>query len=360
MAESGIKVKIGLIGVTHPHARAHLRTLQLLDEVESVVAWDEGERVLDLLKRDMGQKLETTVTPLDKILARTDVPIVFSLAPNNRNPDLLWRAAAAGKHIISEKPVAASSKDLVRVLDMVRQTGVKLSVCYQWRFNPIARDIRNLIAQGVLGRLMSIEARMVTSQVRFRDPTHWLFKKQVAGGGILSWLGCHWIDLIRFLVQDEVESVSAIVGTLNGEAIDVEDTATVSMRFNNGALATLHAGYLLPTSVSGYQGASYDTYLALRGRDGYITWSPMEESVFRVESVAPGWSVAPRREFRYTMAPSEAYGGAYGLMFVRQFIRSAMLKEAPPNTGDDALRVLRIIEAAYESSVTGRTVKIAQ
>ncbi|MBI4550751.1 MAG: Gfo/Idh/MocA family oxidoreductase [Candidatus Latescibacteria bacterium] len=360
MADRGTKVKVGLIGVNHPHARAHLRTLQLLDEVESVVAWDEGERVLALLKQDMGQKLETTVTALDKFLARPDVPIVVILAPNNRNPDLVIRAAGAEKHVISEKPGAANSADMSRILNVVRHAGVRLSFYYQWRFHPISRDIRNLIAQGALGRLMSIEARMVTSQVRFRDPSHWLFKKGTAGGGILSWLGCHWIDLLRFLVQDEVEAVSAFVGTLNGEAIDVEDTATVSMRFTNGALATLHAGYLLPRSVSGYTGATYDTYLAIRGLDGYVTWSPMEEPVLRAESVTPGWVDAPRREFKYSLSSSEAYGGTYGMAFVRQFIRSALYKETPPNTGDDALRVLRIIEAAYQSSATGQTVKVVQ
>lgn len=357
--ERTIKLKVGLLGVTHPHARAHLRTLELLDEVESIAAWDEGEMVVDLLKKEKREKLETTRGTLEQLLNRADIPIVYCLAANNRNADLIIRAAGAGKHVITEKPVAANSREIGRVVSAVRHAGVHLGVCYTWRFNPVARDIRAMVQNGVLGKLMSIEARMVTSQVHFRDPSHWLFKKNIAGGGILSWLGCHWIDLIRYITNDEVETVSAMIDTLNGAAIDVEDTAAMVMQMKSGALATLHAGYLLPQSESGYTSASYDTYLSFRGLKGNISWYPTDpEKGVIVESVAPGWHSAPRRELNYTMAETEAYGGQYGEDFVRQFIYSAMRKDPAPPSGENAFRVMQIIEAAYKSSGTGRTVKV--
>ena len=357
--QRAVRTKVGLIGVNHPHARAHLKTLELLDEVVSIAAWDEGEIVLDMLNKESRPKLETSRTTLETILNRSDIQIVICLGQNNRNPDLLIRAAGAGKHILTEKPVAANSRDLARVLGTIRHAGVHLGVFYTWRHNPIARDIRALIEHGAIGRIMTIEARMVTSQVQFRDPTHWLFKKSIAGGGILSWLGCHWIDLIRYITQDEVDSVAAMVGTLNGVAIDVEDAATALMRMKSGALASLHAGYLLAMSESGYTSGSYDTYLSFRGLKGQITWYPTEEDTPVVlETTAPGWRTTPRRELKYTLAQSEAYGGAYGLEFVRQFIVSAMRKEPPPAAGENALKNLQIIEAAYQSNAHGRFVKV--
>jgi predicted dehydrogenase len=352
-------VKVGLLGATHPHARAHLRTLELLEEVESIAVWDEGEVVLEVLKKENRPKLETTRTTMETILSRKDIPIVVSLAQNNRNPDWIIRAAGAGKHILVEKPVAATAHDLQRVVSVIRHAGVHLGVFYTWRHNPIARDIRAMIEHGALGRVMTVEARMVTSQVQFRDPTHWLFKKSSAGGGILSWLGCHWIDLIRFIIQDEVDSVAAMVGTLNGVAIDVEDTATVLMRMKSGALATLHAGYLLPVGEAGAY--AYDTYLCFRGLKGVITWYPTDtEHRVVLESVAPGWRATPRRELKYTMAASEAYSGLYGQEFVRQFIFSAMRKDPSPHNGENALRVLQIIEAAYQSNAHGRFIKVEE
>lgn len=356
-----VKVKVGLLGVNHPHARGHMRTLELLEEVESISAWDEGEVVLDMLKKENRPKLETSRTTLETVLNRIDIPIVVCLGQNSRNPDLIIRAAGAGKHVLTEKPVAANTRDLTRVLTTVRHAGVHLGVFYTWRHNPMARDIRAMIEHGAIGRVMTVEARMVTSQVQYRDPTHWLFKKANAGGGILSWLGCHWIDLIRFIIQDEVDSVAAMVGTLNGVAIDVEDTATVLMRMKSGALASLHAGYLLSMSDSGHTSASYDTYLCFRGLKGHITWYPADpEAPVVLETIAPGWRTTPRRELKYTLGQSDAYSGLYGQEFVRQFIISAARKDPPPNNGDNAMQVLRIIEAAYQSNAHGRFVKVEE
>lgn len=356
-----LKVKIGLLGVTHPHADAHLRTLELLDEVESIAAWDEGEIVVDALKKENRPKMETKHTTLEHILNRQDIPIIISLGSNSRNPDWIIRAAGAGKHILTEKPVAANSNALDRVVSVIRHAGVHLGVYYTWRFNPIARDIRAMIEHGVIGKLLTVEARMITSQVQFRDPSHWLFKKKIAGGGILSWLGSHWIDLIRYITQDEVDTVSAMVDTLNGVAIDVEDTAVVLMHLKSGALATLHAGYLLPISQTGYTSSTYDTYLCFRGLKGNITWYPTNpEREIIVESIAQGWRATPHRELKYTMAESDAYGGQYGLELVRQFIISAMRNDTPANGAENALRVMQIIEAAYHSNSSGRTVKVGE
>ena len=362
-----MKVKVGFLGVTHPHSAPHLRTLELLDEVSDVVAWDEDDGALERLKREDHPKLEAGRSTFDQIMEREDVPVVVSLATNDRNPDWVIRAAKAGKHILTEKPVAASSGDMAPLLDAVRAAGVHLGVYYTWRSHPIVNELRALIDAGVIGKLLSVEGRMVTSQVRFRDPTHWLFKKGIAGGGILSWLACHWIDAIRYITKDEVTAVSAMVDTLNEQPIDVEDTAGMIMRMGSGAIATLHAGYLLPISQSGYLSGSYDTYLSFRGLEGNITWHPTEEDrPIVVESTSKVWRSTPRRELKYVVAETEAYGGQYGQDFVGRFIASAMRGEpadspaGPCDDGENALRVLRIIEAAYRSSETGRMVSLDQ
>ncbi len=385
-----MKVKVGFLGVSHPHARPHFRTLELLDEVSGIVAWDEDDGVLERLRNEDHPKLEPERSTFDRIMEREDIPIVVSLATNDRNPDWVIRAAKAGKHVLTEKPVAASSADMGPLLNAVRGAGVRLGVYYTWRSHPIVNDLRSMIDAGVIGKLLSVEGRMVTSQVRFRDPTHWLFEKRIAGGGILSWLGCHWIDAIRYITRDEVAEVTAIVDTLNEQPIDVEDTAGVIMRMGSGAIATLHAGYLLPISQAGYLSGSYDTYLGFRGLEGNIRWYPTDEDrPIVVESTSKAWNATPRREMKYVVAESEGYGGRYGQDFVGRFIASAMGDDptidlgsrdgsasprddgsdgpdgpdgpvGPYDDGENALRVLRIIEAAYRSSETGRMVSLEQ
>ena len=356
-----MKVKVGFLGVTHPHSGPHFRTLELLDGVSGIVAWDEDEGALGTLKREDHAKLESKAATFDQIMEREDIPVVVSLAANDRNPDWIIRAARAGKHILTEKPVASNSRDMAPALDAVRSAGVHLGVYYTWRSNPIVNDIRTLIDEGVIGKLISVEGRMVTSQVRFRDPSHWLFQKGISGGGILSWLACHWIDAIRYITRNEVAAVSAMVDTLNGQAIDVEDTAGMVMRLEGGAIATLHAGYLLPISTAGYLSGSYDTYLSFRGLEGNVTWYPTEEDrPVVVESTSDAWKTTPRREFKYVIAETGAYGGQYGQDFVGRFISSATGGDPPSDDGENALRVLRIIEAAYRSSETGRMVSLDQ
>jgi predicted dehydrogenase len=354
-------VKFIFLGATHPHAGAHLRTLERMDEVASVLLWDEDREALERLRSERGAKVEGVTTDLDEALGRTGAAFAFVALRNDRTPDAVIRAARAGKHIMSEKPMGTNASGIRRALEEVRRAGVTLGVCYPNRCNPIARDIRRFVEAGVLGRILSVEMRLLTSQVKFRDPGHWLFRRAEAGGGILSWLGCHYLDLARFLLDDEIVSVSAMADTLGGEAIEVEDMACLSLRFAGGALGTFQCGYVLPRSESGYSGASYDSYIGIRGTLGRIAWHPFEREAtgLRVESVAPGWEAAPGRVLQYEFAPSDAYGGAFGIHFMRDFMNAARSGGPPPAGGEDALRVMRVIEAAYESSRTGGRIDLS-
>jgi predicted dehydrogenase len=207
---------------------------------------------------------------------------------------------------------------------------------------------------------MSVEVRMLTTQVQFRDPSHWLFDHAKSGGGILSWLGCHHIDLMHYITGDEIVSVAAEVATRSPEGIDVEDVAVLSLRFRSGAVGSLHTGYTLALSGGGYHNKSgYDTYVGFNGRGGRIYWaSSGAPTALTMESTRPEWSSAPRRMTEYTQAVSPAYGGVAGEVFVRRFIQAAQGEGEPMASGSDALRVARVVDAAYESNRTGRRIDI--
>lgn len=354
-------MNFALIGCSHPHSRPHLRTLQILPEVETISLWDPKLTNAETLARERPQKVACVASNLDELLGQKDIDAVLITVPNCESPEIIARCAAAGKHILAEKPLAVSAKALQPALEAVRQAGVTLGVCYQNRWHPVVADIRRLVKEGAFGRPLTIEVRMVTSQVRFRDPTHWLFRKEIAGGGILSWLGCHYIDLVYYALGQEIVEVTALTGTLSGEAINVEDAACFAFRTAEGVLGTFHAGYLLPRSVAGYSGATYDTYIAMKGTEGNLRWEPTQSPpALHVETVAGALGAAPERTFAYTLAPSEAYGGVYGEQFVRDFIRAAQTGSPPPASGEDGLRVLQILDAIYESAATGRTVRVGR
>ena len=198
---------------------------------------------------------------------------------------------------------------------------------------------------------------MVTSQVRYRDPSHWLFGRDTAGSGILSWLACHYIDQLCYLLDDRIVEVAAMTGRRNPEPIEVEDTACVALRFAGGVLGTLHAGYHLPGSRPGYAGAAYDTFLALRGTEGYARL-PFSGGEYTLFSMAEGWAAAGKREWRYDPPQSPAYGGVAGEEWLSAFLGAARAGAPPPCPIEDAVHVLEVVEAILESSATARSVRL--
>jgi predicted dehydrogenase/predicted enzyme related to lactoylglutathione lyase len=326
-----------LLGLEHPHSLAHLRTLQQLPEVERILLWAPDAETLARVQRDHGRKIAAAFTDLDALLAKNDLFFAIAAIRNDLGPDIFCRVLSAGKHLMAEKPIGRTAADTQQVIDAARRAGVKLGVCYQNRAGPWLQDARAIIQQGLLGPLISVEIRLITTQVQFRTPSHWLFRHEQSGGGILSWLGCHYIDQLRYLTGDEIVSVAAEVATRSGEAIDVEDAVTLSMRLQSGALASLHAGYMLALSGGGYFNKSgYDIYFGVNGRLGRLYWhaAAYPESIY-VETTHPAWAAAPQRTFQYTVADSPAYGRVYGEQFMRRFIHAAQGQGDVPAGGED-------------------------
>ncbi|HET7559520.1 MAG TPA: Gfo/Idh/MocA family oxidoreductase, partial [Limnochordia bacterium] len=209
--------------------------------------------------------------------------------------------------------------------------------------------VHEWIAGGVLGRIHSVEARMVTSAVRHRNPEHYLFNAAVSGGGILSWLGCHWLDLIRYLTGLEVEAAGAITGNVGNPPVEVEEIAALSLRFAGGAIGTLHAAYVLPEG--------YETYLGVRGELGWIRWDPTG-NVIEAKSQHPSWRDEPRRTLRPEKMQFPGYGtdGRSALLTWLAAIRGEAARPAADQR--DALRTLEVIDAAYASANSGRLTSV--
>ena len=354
-------IKAALLGIEHPHSLAHLRTLQALPEVSEILLWDESQAALDGAVAKQPAKVSATFTNLDQLLADKELFFVIAAIRNDLGPDVFIRTLEAGKHLMAEKPIGRTAADTERVIAVAQRTGAQLGVCYQNRTLPAVQLMRKLVTDGLLGALISVEMRMITTRVAARNPQGWLFKNAQSGGGILSWLGCHYIDMMRYVTGDEIVSVSAEVATRSGEAIDVEDVATLTLRFRSGAVGSFHAGYMMALSGGGYHNkAGYDTYGGFNGQLGRITWSsPSSPIKLAVESIHPAWASAPQRTFDLPLAESPAYGGVSGEQFIRDFIRSAQGEGQAWTSGSDALQVARIIDAAYEASRSGQRVTIA-
>ena len=125
--------------------------------------------------------MERVSTDLSSILAAGGHLAVAS-PRTDRSPDVCIQALEAGHHVLAEKPIGSTVPEIGRVVQSARDHGRKLGVFYGRRYHPLVRQVRDILAQGLLGTLMSMELRMLTTQVRFRDPRLLALQEADLGG----------------------------------------------------------------------------------------------------------------------------------------------------------------------------------
>jgi predicted dehydrogenase len=350
-------MKVALLGLTHPHAGVLLTTLENLSEVTRVSLWDADAAVAAKPQLPASYKATPATTDLAAVLAQPDLVFAVLCVPTDQAAALAHRVLAAGKHLVAEKPVGLTAAEIRGLQEAAAKAGLTASVLYPRRFHPCMVAAREFFQTGTLGSLLTAECRFLTTQVKFRNPTSWLFHRGQSGGGILLWLGCHCLDLLHHVTGDEVTGVSAMLATRSGEAIDVEDVAALTLQFRSGAVGTFHAGYTLAYSGQGYVNATgYDSYLGFNTQRGRVVWPDLDPRL--VIERPPAAGQAPRREETYPLPASTSYGGNSGDIFFRQFIAAVQGRGVPPTTLADAVRTARIIEAAEKSSASGQRVRL--
>jgi len=172
--------------------------------------------------------------------------------PNNLHAEPCIAAAAAGKHVLCEKPLGRTAEESRAMLDAVTAAGVKHMVGFNYRFVPAIRQIRDLIDSGALGQIYHFRAVYLQEWImpHYGTPAIWRLDREQAGSGALGDLGAHIIDLAHYLVGD-IESVGALTRTFiperpraEGEGtavVDVDDAFVSTVGFANGAIGTLEA-----------------------------------------------------------------------------------------------------------------------
>jgi predicted dehydrogenase len=340
-------VRFAQLGVDHPHAAGLRRTLMVAPGVELVGFYDpDPERARSLLDPAL---LERPIyDDLDALLERERPEAVLVTLPNDAAAKAIATAARAGCHIYAEKPSARTAAEFGPAAKAMREAGVQFTTGYLRRLQPAGRAIKEIVDAGLLGRVVSIEARWITTSVAKRNPAHYVFSKERSGGGMLHWLGCHWIDFMRWSTSSEITEVAAVMDTLSGEAINVEDVAALSLRLGNGAIGSLHVAYTTDKATD-------QLFFGLRGTLGWLNWERSGPEI-EVRSTHPDWAAAETRVLRFAADAAEGYGGNVGNIALRRFIASFREGAAPVFTPDDSLRVLEVLDAAQESARSGRRV----
>ena len=350
------------------HESGHIQVWDKLPQVEAIhVCAISDEADVDAIAA-LSSKSASRSRSLAEMLGRRLDAVGVCVRPD-LGPATLRAIVGAGVPVLFDKPAATRAADMREVADLAAAKGVTAGAMFQWRYAAPVLEARRALTEGALGDLWAVEMRILTSQLRYRRPgTNYLFRSEYAGSGILSWLGCHKLDLLFFITDDRIVEVTAMTGNLNPEPVDVEDTAMVVFRMAGGAMGTLYAGYLM----AGPGKNPDDSMIALRGSKGYLEaplstpWSArrydgdLSGLAYRMWSEAPGWEAGGARRHTFDVPMSEVYGGAIAERLFSDFLEAAKDGSPAPSPIESSVHMLEVVEAAKESSRTGRVVRLAE
>lgn len=356
MNTSGRELTVGLIGLRHLHPRSYMGSFRAAEGFRVVAAAESDPEVLNRFAAEFGVRAYRDWRALLE-QERLDLAAIF--LPHAECPEAAAACAARGIHVMVEKPMAAYSAALREAIAAARQAGVILTAPYVWRCHPVTRQMRLLREQGILGRVVGCEGRCAAGRVHryIEGGAAWMLDKRQSGGGPMHNLGVHWIDLFRWLLEDDVIAVTGKTVRVD-QRYDIEDNAFALLEFSRGAVAVLDISYTVPDSYPNGR----DLYLGLRGTSGVLSWSPSFEGVRErlfVCSDDAAFGAAPRREIHFDLEPAPGYAGVMGVEYLRQLGAAIRDGTAPPVSAEDGLRALEVVEAIYESAAGGRTVRLA-
>jgi UDP-N-acetyl-2-amino-2-deoxyglucuronate dehydrogenase len=288
---------------------------------------------------------------LAALLARDDIDVVSVCVPSGRHADVGVQIAAAGKHLVVEKPLDVTLAAADRLIDAVRAAGVAMTVISQHRFDPGLIELRRLVDAGALGRLVLGEAatKWYRSQ-GYYDSADWRGTWALDGGALMN-QGIHYADLLRW-IMGPVTEVTAVSATEEHQ-IEAEDVSLALLRFASGAVGTI------VSSTAVFPG--FAQRLEISGTNGTVV---IEDGQVSYEGLRAGVTDPGLRGYRAATGASLADAGPNAadlgisshIAQIADLLAAVDEKRDPLVTAADGRQTLELIIAVYESARAGRTV----
>jgi len=288
---------------------------------------------------------------LDQLLARPDVDVVCVCVPSGLHAEVGVRAARAGKHLVVEKPIDVTLAAADRLIEAARAAGVALTVISQHRFDPGLIELKRLLGDGALGRLVLAEASTKWYRTQaYYDSAAWRGTWAMDGGSLMN-QGIHYVDLLRWCMGPVAE-VTAVCAT-QAHQVEVEDTALALVRFASGAVGTImsttaaYPGFPQRLEITGTGGTvivedGRITRRALTGQDDHGPGGTGEASTGEASAGAA--------------ADPAAIEVASHAAQIADLLAAVEEGRAPAVDGQAGRDALEIVRAVYESARTGAPV----
>lgn len=305
---------------------------------------DPACRLVAAVSRDQGRADKFAIrygaplatTSYDELLAHPEVDAVFVATPNGLHTEHVLAAAAAGKHVLCDKPLATTVEDARQQVEACAAAGVQLGVGFHNRYLPWVLDVRDLIAKGTIGDVLTVS---VEASAGRRPPEDWRDDAELAGLGTVYNQGVHAYDHLSFILDAQPVAVSAMFDDEGGR-FALETTALTLIRYDSGALATFNVNSSTPHPrndivIHGTAGRIFGRNLTRSREDGELR-------------------VLTEDGEKVTPYPSP---GAHRLL-VNGFTRAILEGRPVTPDGQDGLRSMILCDAMARSARSGRTVAL--
>jgi predicted dehydrogenase len=244
------------------------------------------------------------------------------------------RAAKAGKHVITEKPMAVSVQDCAEMIKACKDAGVQLAVGYRLHYEPYHLELKRLGQEKVFGQVRLIE---VSLGYKSGDPSEWRLKKALAGGGPLMNIGIYCVQASRYVLGEEPQTVTAQFGPVTNKKLftEVEESITWQLVFPSGAVCTSSSSY----------NCNIDRLFAAAD-NGFFELSP-------AVSYGPFKGRTSKGELNFPNINQQTTQ--------MDEIGKVLLANKPLPvhiTGEEGMKDMRVLQAIYEAARTGKSVRI--
>lgn len=340
------ELKVGIIGCGEI-AVSHARSIAEAHNARIIMTMDVKKEVA----KDLADRYQASfTTDLDELLSNPEVDAVYIATPHHLHAPIAIKSAEAGKHVMVEKPIAVNLKQARDMIEAARKNGVLLSVCFVMRYRPDVLKAKELLEDGVIGDVIALKMSAMGDKPASywhggysgRVKTDWRTKKDQSGGGILIMNAVHNIDVMRFITGLEAVRVYAEQDTFV-TPVEVEDWINVIIRYDNGAIGSIDAS----SCAKGREGFGDRIF----GKEGQIALG----SPLRLYTTLPDEGFEPGRWNEIHLPQI----GNPRTLYVEKFAEAVLSgADEPPVTGEDGLKALQVIIAAYESGEKHQPVTI--
>ncbi|MBQ8525388.1 MAG: Gfo/Idh/MocA family oxidoreductase [Clostridia bacterium] len=344
-------IKWGVIGCGGIADRRTIPGMMLADNAELVAVMDANSEAANNVAEKYGAKY--AFDNIADLLNLKEIQAVYIASPVFCHKEQCYAAADAGKHILLEKPMGLTTAEAKEIDDYCHSNGVMLGVGFMMRFHSYHQKMRELIAKGRLGEIVSARAQLTCWYPEIENC--WRQDSKLSGGGAMMDMGIHCIDLIRYITGLEISHVTGMVGNQIFK-YNAEDAGAAVFKLENGALCYVDANFNIPDAAAKCKLEFYGTKGSIFAEG---TISQAEGGRIEVLCVddAGGYDAGQTREEIRPVEVNVQFGNMY-TKEIEGFGRAIAGEGEIPVAAADAILSQKAIEAVYESSKSGKTITL--